>query len=129
MFKRMLRFVGIVSSALTLGLTVTHDLEIPGKQLLSGPAWLNMQHTFYGGFAVVGGISEVAGLVSAGLLAYLLRRQREGAGLPLLAALCFAGMLAMFAFGNNPLNQQIATWTPETLPANWRQVRARGITA
>jgi hypothetical protein len=29
----------------------------------------------------------------------------------------------LFAFGNNPLNQQIATWTPETLPANWQQVR------
>src|SRR5215217_5479296 len=43
--------------------------------------------------------------------------------LTLLAALSFLGMLALFAFGNNPLNQQIATWTPETLPANWREVR------
>ena len=33
------------------------------------------------------------------------------------------GMLALFTFGNNPLNQQIATWTPETLPADWRDVR------
>jgi hypothetical protein len=33
------------------------------------------------------------------------------------------GMLALFTFGNNPLNQQIATWTPETLPAGWREVR------
>ena len=32
-------------------------------------------------------------------------------------------MLALFTFGNNPLNQQIATWTPETLPADWREVR------
>ena len=43
--------------------------------------------------------------------------------LTLLAALSFLGMLALFAFGNNPLNQQIATWTPQTLPGNWREVR------
>jgi hypothetical protein len=32
-------------------------------------------------------------------------------------------MLALFAFGNNPLNQQIASWTPATLPATWQQTR------
>ena len=39
----------------------------------------------------------------------------------LVALIGFAGMLALLAFGNNPLNQQIATWTPETLPSNWRE--------
>ena len=52
-----------------------------------------------------------------------LRGQQPSFILTLLAALSFLGMLALFAFGNNPLNQQIATWTPETLPANWQQVR------
>jgi hypothetical protein len=41
----------------------------------------------------------------------------------LLAALSFLGMLAVFAFGNSPLNQQIASWTPESLPADWAEVR------
>jgi hypothetical protein len=90
---------------------------------LDGAEWLNVQHTFYGGFAIVGGIAEVLGLISTGVLLILLRSQRTSFILTLLAALSFLGMLTLFAFGNNPLNQQIAQWTPETLPANWQEVR------
>ncbi len=102
---------------------MTHDLEIPGKQQLSGAEWLAVQHTFYGGFAILGGLAEVLGLLSTALLAYLLRAQRTAFVLTLSVAVCFAGMLAVFACGNNPLNQQIAAWTPQTLPANWRATR------
>ena len=123
MLVKTLRFVSLLCAALTLGLTVTHDLEIPGKQLLSGADWLIVQHSFYGGFAIVGGVAEVLGLISTGLLAYLLWKGRVGFTLTLIAAMSFAGMLALFAFGNNPLNQQIASWTPQTLPANWQEVR------
>lgn len=117
------RFVSLICAALAFGLTVTHDLEIPGKQQLSGAEWLAVQHTFYGGFAILGGLAEVLGLLSTALLAYLLRAQRNAFLLTLIAAICFAGMLAVFTFGNNPLNQQIAAWTPQTLPANWPATR------
>lgn len=120
---KMLRFLSLVCAALVLGLTLTHDLEIPGKHLLSGAEWLQVQHTFYGGFAIVGGITEILGLLSTALLAFLLRSRRTALILTLIAAFCFAGMLALFAFGNNPLNEQITSWTPATLPANWRAVR------
>ena len=123
MLLKMTRFVSLVCAALALGLTITHDLEISGKQSLGGADWLTVQHTFYGGFAIVGGIAEVLGLLSTILLAYLLRKQRASFILTLTAAISFVGMLALFAFGNNPLNQQIASWRPETLPANWREVR------
>jgi hypothetical protein len=123
MFVKIVRFVSLICAALAFGLTVTHDLEIPGKEQLSGAQWLEVQHTFYGGFAVVGGVSEVLGLISSGLLAYLLRRRRTGFILALVAVAAFAGMLALFAFGNNPLNVQVASWRPETLPATWREVR------
>jgi len=123
MLVKALRFVSLLCAALALGLTLTHDLEIPGKHSLDGAEWLNVQHTFYGGFAIVGGIAEVLGFISTGVLLILLRSQRTSFILTLLAALSFLGMLALFAFGNNPLNQQIAQWTPETLPANWQEVR------
>jgi hypothetical protein len=116
-------FVSLFCAVLAFGLTVTHDLEIPGKQQLSGAEWLAVQHTFYGGFAILGGLAEVLGLLSTALLAYLLRAQRTAFLLTLIAAACFAAMLAVFAFGNNPLNQQITGWTPQTLPANWRATR------
>jgi hypothetical protein len=123
MLVKTTRFVSLFCAALALGLTLTHDLEIPGKQQLSGPDWLVVQHTFYGGFAIVGGLAQIIGLISTGILLFLLRRRRAAFVLTLIAALSFAGMLALFAFGNNPLNQQIATWTPESLPVNWHEIR------
>src|SRR6266568_9473892 len=68
-------------------------------------------------------IDNVSGLLSSGLLTFFLRRQKMAFLLTLLAALSFAGMLALFAFGNNPINVQVASWTPQTIPANWRSVR------
>ena len=123
MLLKTIRFVSLFCAALTLGLTLTLDLEIPGKQQLSGAEWQVVQHTFYGGFAIVGGVAQIAGLISTGILLFLLRKQRTAFFLTLIATISFAGMLALFAFGNNPLNQQIATWTPETLPANWYEIR------
>ncbi|GHO97502.1 hypothetical protein KSF_075500 [Reticulibacter mediterranei] len=120
---KTLRFLSLICAALVLGLTLTHDLEIAGKHMLSGANWLTVQHTFYGGFAIVGGSAEVLGLLSTGLLAFLLRGQGTTLRVTLIAALCFAGMLVLFTFGNHPLNQQIASWTPETLPRDWRVVR------
>jgi hypothetical protein len=120
---RTVRFIGLSCAALALGLTLAHDLEIPGKERLSGAAWLGVQHTFYGGFAVVGGIAEVLGLVATCILLYLVRGRRVTFSLTLVAAIGFAGMLALFAFGNNPLNQRIMGWTPATLPDTWQQTR------
>ena len=91
--------------------------------MLSGADWLNAQQTFYGGFAIVGGVAEVLGLISTGVLLFLLRKRRTAFVLTVVAAISFAGMLALFAFGNNPLNQQVMTWTPQTLPANWHEIR------
>jgi hypothetical protein len=123
MLLKTTRFVSLLCAALVLGLTLTHDLEIPGKQQFDGAEWLAVQHTFYGGFAIVGGLAQIIGLISTSILLFLLRRRRTAFVLTLLAALSFAGMLALFAFGNNPLNQQIATWTPQSLPANWHEIR------
>ena len=103
--------------------TVTHDLEIADKRTLSGEEWLQVQHTFYDGFAIVGGVGEMLGLISTGVLAYLLWIRWTGFFLTLIAALCFFGTLAMFAFGNRSISQLIATWTPQTSSVTWRQTR------
>ena len=46
MLVKTLRFLSLVCAALVLGLTLTHNLEIPGKHLLSGAEWLAVQQTF-----------------------------------------------------------------------------------
>jgi hypothetical protein len=122
---KTLRFISIACAGVALGLTLAHVVEQPGKAALSGDEWLVVQHTFYGGFAVLGGLAEVLGLASSLGCFCLARGQRNSAGLSLLAAVGFAGMLASYAFGNRPINDQIAAWTPLNLPPDWTTARDR----
>jgi hypothetical protein len=122
---RALRFISLTCAALVLGLTLAHVLEAPGKRQLSGAEWTVVQNTFYAGFAVVGGIGEVLGLVSTCALAVLVRHRRGHRLLMAVAALAFLGTLLSFAFGNRPINDQVAAWMPGTLPPDWATYRDR----
>jgi hypothetical protein len=53
MAVKVLYGVSLVCATLVLGLTLTHDLEIPGMRSLTGIEWLAVQHTFFGGYAIV----------------------------------------------------------------------------
>jgi hypothetical protein len=125
MSLKILRFVGLVCAALALGLTAAHVLEMPGKRQLDGAAWLAVQHTFYGGFALVGGMTEILGLLTTAGSLVLLRRRRAAFLLTLAGALGFLGMLLAYWFGNRPVNAAVAAWTPATLPADWTAYRDR----
>lgn len=131
---RVLHFTALTCAALVFGLTLSHVLQSPGSLRLACPEWLTVQHTFYGGFAVVGGAAEIIGLISAAILVFRsLRRkvkppQTTTAGIaPLstafISALCFAGTLAAFWFGNRPVNAKVAVWTSTNLPPDWSSYR------
>lgn len=122
---KILLFVGLVCSAVVFGTTLTHVLQDPGSRGLSGPAWLEVQHTFYGGFAVVGGIGEVVGLITSGVLAVLLlvRRNLADGVRSAVAALCLLGTLLSYFLGNRPVNALVAVWSPATLPPDWTGYR------
>jgi hypothetical protein len=82
-----LRFISLTCATLVLGLTLAHVLEAPGKRHLTGAEWVAVQNTFYAGFAVVGGIGEVLGLLSSSALVAVLRgrrcpQRRRGTRLP-----------------------------------------------
>lgn len=120
-------FVALLCSAALSGLALAHVLQSPGSRGLSGPNWLAVQHTFYGGFAIVGGIAEILGLVVAALLAIGLFRRSRGprvaAIAPAIAALCYLGALLSYWFGNRPVNNMVAEWTSSTLPTGWLAYR------
>jgi hypothetical protein len=120
-----LRAVAVVCAGLVAGLTLAHVLQRPGASSLDGPAWLAVQHTFYGGFAVVGGVAEVVGLLAAATAAFLAR-----ARLPfVVGAVGFAGTLVAYVIGNAPVNARVAAWSPATLPPDWGDLRDRWETA
>lgn len=123
---KTLMFVGLICSGpLSSGLTLTHVLQDPGSRGLGGAEWLRVQHTFYGGFAMVGGVGEILGLVAAGVLGvWLLVRRNIASGVRVsIAALCLLATLLAYFFGNRPVNSRIADWTPATLPPDWTAYR------
>jgi hypothetical protein len=123
--RKTLLFIALICSGLVFGLTLTHVLQDPGSRGLSGTEWLQVQHTFYGGFAVVGGIGEIGGLITCGVLGTLLmvRHNIAGAVRSIVAAVCLLGTLLSYFFGNRPVNTLIAGWTPGTLPPDWTAYR------
>ncbi len=120
---KILRLAGVLAAALVLGLTLTHVLQAPGSRGLDGPAWLQVQRTFYGGFAVAGGVAEIAGLVAAATVAVVLRRRARMAAAHAVAAACLLGTLLAYWFGNRPANAKVAHWAAATLPASWPAYR------
>lgn len=123
--RRELYGFAFLCAALALGLTLAHVLEIPGKRQLPGAEWLRVQQTFYLGYAIVGAIAEVGGLLASLGIVAIERRERASTIWPVVSALGFAGMLGSYWIGNRPLNDRIASWTAETLPADWMNVRDR----
>lgn len=122
----IVRFLTQLVLALALALPFAHAAEIVGKLRLPGPVWITVQHNLYVGFAWVGAIVEIGAILLTWTLFFLLRRRRPGAGWMLVAALCVSVALPLWAIFINPINvDQIAVWTPETLPPDWTDVRDR----
>jgi hypothetical protein len=116
------RFVNLLTAGLLAGVVLTHPLQWPGMAPLSGAQWLAVQHHLFGGYAVFGAVAEpLAFLLSLGLGVRLARSRSPAEWLPLAAAACFAAMLAIFGLFLQPINLQVAGWTPSSLPADWRR--------
>ena len=56
--------VAVVLAALTMGLAFAHTLELPQKLGYDVATWIQLQHSLYRYFAVVGGPLEVATIIA-----------------------------------------------------------------
>jgi membrane associated rhomboid family serine protease len=121
---KLLRFLGLLLVALTLGLTWCHVLEIPGKLRLGGAEWLTVQHNLYIAFGPpVGAPIEVAAILLAWWVFVLVRRRWPAAGWTLAGAICTTLGLVVWFWLVAPMNAIIAGWTPQSLPPDWTAVR------
>jgi len=73
MFLQVWRFVTILLAALALSMTSAHVLELPQKLHYGAELYSAVNTTMYRYFAIVGGLYLVGAIVSAGVLAYLVR--------------------------------------------------------
>jgi hypothetical protein len=125
MATRTLLWICVITAAVPLGATTAHLLELPNKLGLDGPLWLAVQQNVYRGWGPFIAPFEIAAIVSAWALAYLLRRWRAAFPWVLAAALCLSAMLVEFFLIVEPVNVAFARWTPATLPPDWAEYRLR----
>ena len=74
--------------------------------------------------AVIGAL-EVTALLLAGLLAVLVRARPALFYLATGAATCLALMIAIWAVWINGINKTVNSWTRDSLPSNWAELRDR----
>jgi Domain of unknown function (DUF1772) len=123
MATRILRWISLIATALPLGATTAHLMELPNKVTLDGPLWLAVQQNLYRGWGPVVGPFEIIAAVSAWALLYMVRGRRAAFALTSIAALCLSAMLAVFFVFNAPVNAAVAGWTPAALPSDWPDYR------
>jgi hypothetical protein len=120
----LLWFSALLLTALLLGTTFAHVLEMPAKLRVPGSLWVKFQHTLYRSFATVGGFVEVGAIVITAALAYTVRDHEVS--LSYVGAALSLQSLAFFAVGlgiTNPVNARTAGWSAHALPDDWMHWR------
>jgi hypothetical protein len=123
MLVKIWRLVTIMLTALSMGTALCHLLEMPAKITYEGALWLTLLQTLYPpAFGTIGAFFEVGAVVTAVMLAFLVRR-RPAFVWTLLGALCLVVAHAAFWIWVAPVNATMSPLTPETLSADWMRLR------
>lgn len=123
---RVLRFIAILATALTMGMSFAHTLELPGKMRYDGKLWWHLSRTLYRPWWGRAGYVEGVALCATPALAYLVRKRRPAFPLTLgtLACLLLANPVVFFR-NVQPANTATLHATPDELPSNWVELRNR----
>ena len=122
---RALRTAILIIAFIATTAPIAHVLEMISKLSLDGPLWLEIQQHLYRGWGEVFGPVEIAALLSTLTLLSVPWRDRTRRRAYLIAAVCYAAMLAVFFIFNRPVNNAVNGWTLATLPADWSDYRLR----
>lgn len=120
---RTLRWISLLATAVALAAAAAHVLELPNKLALDGALWLAVQQNLYRGWGPLFGPFEIVAALATWGLTYLTRGRQPTFALTLTAALCLSAMIAAFFLFNAPVNAAFASWTAQTLPADWPDYR------
>jgi membrane associated rhomboid family serine protease len=120
------RFVAVLLSALLLGTTFSHVLEMPAKLRFEPQLWMTLQHNLYVAYGSIGALTEIGAIAAVLVLAVLVRQRTRSLWLTLIAAVCL-----LVAFGvvwlvfTSVVNAETARWTAATIPPDWARWRTR----
>jgi hypothetical protein len=122
----VLRWANLILAALAVLGPAAHVLEMPNKLVLDGPLWLAVQQHLYRGWGPFYGAPVEIGALATSVALVVLRRRDAAALRPtLMAAVAYAGMIAVFFVFNAPVNAALNGWTAATLPTDWPSYRLR----
>lgn len=118
-------FLSLLLTALLMGTTLAHTLELAAKLSYDGPQWVHLQQTLYRSFASIGGAIELASILAVAIYAYLARADQL-----ILMIVGGALLLLVAAFGvwllvTAPVNAKVLAWTATTIPQEWTELRQR----
>ena len=126
MLLRAWYFVTVILTALLMGTSFAHTLEMPPKMAADGVLWMTFQHTLYPYFAYAGAPVELGSIVGVAGLSFLLRGRRPAFYQALGATLCLATAFFVVWLGfTNVVNAETATWTADSIPKDWAAWRSQ----
>lgn len=120
--------VCLLLAALSLGPSYAHVLEaLPRLTVWSPELWRDATvfHRQFEWYALVGAPIDVAAIIAAFTLAFLVRDRRNIRWLTVAGATCLAAGLAAWFGLVAPANEVLATWTPGPIPSDFDVIRTR----
>lgn len=122
------RFLALLITALSLGLSFAHLLEAPPR-LTVWPPELWREATVFPGqfrlFGLLGGPIDIGAALVLAVLAYLTRGNGLGFRLALTGAALFAASLVVWLVWVAPANSVMAGWRPGPVPGDFHAIRDR----
>jgi hypothetical protein len=118
MILRTWRFLTIILVSLSMAMAFCHLLQLPPRMSYDGAQWVATQ-SLYRLFGTVGAFIEVSALLLATVLLLAVWRRRPAFQWTLFGTVCLLAAHAAWWMFIAPVNVEIATWTPDTIPADW----------
>ena len=124
-FIRFWRFITLMLASFSLSLSMTHLLELSQRMQFDQQLWIRVTviENIYRLFGTVGAVFEIAAILSAFMLVFLVRKHGStfywtfcGA---ILLAIAFVSWIIFIA----PMNSEFAKWLINPIPSNWMQYR------
>lgn len=124
-FIRSWRFITLMLASFSLSLSMTHLLELPQRMQFDQQLWVRVTvvENVYKLFGSVGAVFEITAILTAIMLAFLVRKHGSTfywtLGGAIVLVLAFVSWIMFVA----PMNAEFAKWLTNPVPADWTRYR------
>ena len=125
MIVALVEFLSILLLGLASGVSFSHLLQSDPKKTFPPQQFLAIQQILLRNYGpAIGGV-EVAAFFSTAAMAVVRWQEPVVRILATLASICVLVMVLIWAVWINPINRTVNSWTSESIPLNWANIRDR----